>query len=147
MRMLRILRSQRGFTLIELVIILILIAVLAGVAIPRFVNLRGEAINAKAKSIQDGMRASISLDFADDVLTAGTYTPPAGLCAAPCNQPNDAGLTNLHNLMESSPNYPPAGAYDATFSTGFWWFIEFAGDANNPVRLYGLYNGTRVDNL
>jgi prepilin-type N-terminal cleavage/methylation domain-containing protein len=133
----RILKNQRGFTLIELVIIIILIGLLAGVAIPRFVNLRSQAIIASAKANLDGGRAGISLNFADETLNTPPYTPPAfggtGVLAS---------TTEVENLLEGTPNYPPDGPYNSPAGQGFRWYVLSLGNANSPPRVTAVIDVT-----
>ena len=52
-------KNQTGFTLIELVIVIVLLGVLAAIAVPRFVNLEDDAqaaaLNASAAAITSAM--------------------------------------------------------------------------------------------
>jgi MSHA pilin protein MshA len=52
-------KNQNGFTLIELVIVIVLLGVLAAIAVPRFVNLEDDAqaaaLNASAAAITSAM--------------------------------------------------------------------------------------------
>ena len=135
--MLRILKSNKGFTLIELVIIIILIGMLAAIAIPRYVDLRDQALRAAAQATLDAGRAAVSLDFADKVLNQGTYdnaitngsTAGAAFVAA--------DVIDLENELASSPNYPPSGPY-FTPSTGtgqgFEWYLVTQGSSAAPVQ-------------
>ena len=81
----RLAADQRGFTLVEILIVIILIAILAAIAIPMFLNQRGKAKDAALKdslhSIQIGVQ-SYALDNNDtyppSVATKATLVDPTG---------------------------------------------------------------------
>ena len=54
-------RRQAGFTLVELVTVILILGVLAAVALPRFSDLQGKARAAKVKGIAGAMNAAASL--------------------------------------------------------------------------------------
>ena len=57
-------KNQNGFTLIELVIVIVLLGVLAAIAVPRFVNLEEDALLAVAilAATRPDLRAALA-DF------------------------------------------------------------------------------------
>ena len=133
--MLRFLKNKQGFTLIELVIIIILLGVLAAIAIPRYVDLRDQAIRASAQATLDAGRAAVQLDFADQILNNGTYTN--ALWNSTGTIPgvmNAADVNDLEAELASSPNYPPQGAYDTPTGAGFRWWVVSAGSITAPVQ-------------
>ena len=50
--------KQRGFTLIELVVVIIILGILAAFAVPKFIGLEGQARIAAVKSIAGSMEAA-----------------------------------------------------------------------------------------
>ena len=63
-------KSERGFTLIELVVVIVLLAILGAVMVPRFVNLSDEARTAKARGTVASLDSGINLTHAE-CLTEG----------------------------------------------------------------------------
>jgi prepilin-type N-terminal cleavage/methylation domain-containing protein len=78
--MLRAQQCQRGFTLIELVAVIVVSAILAAVAIPKFLDLQIEAKDAGARAVAGGISSWSAMNYAAFIAngetTTGVYPDP-----------------------------------------------------------------------
>jgi MSHA pilin protein MshA len=65
-------KQQSGFTLIELVVVIVILGLLAATALPRFVNITGDARFASVQGVAGGLRSAAALAKAQYLVTGSS---------------------------------------------------------------------------
>ena len=64
--------NQKGFTLIELIVVIVILGVLAATALPKFVDLSGDARAAIMNGVEGSMRGANTIIFARSAIEGET---------------------------------------------------------------------------
>ncbi|HYM56336.1 MAG TPA: prepilin-type N-terminal cleavage/methylation domain-containing protein [Solirubrobacteraceae bacterium] len=122
-RRLRPCPDQRGFTLVELLMVMLIIALLAGIALPTFLNQREKAHDVEAKSAVRNARQTLETYHTDRASYDTTV----------------AGLTDLEPSLRNARNLTITGT-DTTFSLS----VDATPGANGGTYTISLDAGGNV---
>ena len=110
------LKSSKGFTLIEIIAVLVILGILAAVAVPKYIDMQGEAKKAAAKGQVAEIKSTLNLAYAKKFLEKGAAPSLTDVLAT----------ASIHGTMGTAPDK---------------WGVSVTDDGGKAKITVSTYNG------
>lgn len=129
-------KQQSGFTLIELIVVMVIVGLLGAVAVPKFVDMTKKAEAASVKNILGSVRSALSLKVASGLVNGDDISDWAYNGGEPLNPMDDL-------LAEHPESYLGIQTSNVAASeTGKWWDRNTSG--TDHWLMYKLKNESLI---
>jgi MSHA pilin protein MshA len=139
-------QQQRGFTLIELIIVIVILGILAVTAAPKFIDIQGDATASTLQGVKAALQGGSQLVYAKSAIASNHKNANADDGATTSTDEITIGTTRI----ETEFGYPHANSMDTTMLAGWVdlqttdWTLTVGSSATTTPALesFGITPGT-----
>ncbi|WP_448549023.1 type II secretion system protein [Thalassotalea fusca] len=145
----KVVKQSQGFTLIELVVVIVILGILAATAAPRFIDLTGDARASVMEAVEGSINSAMDLAHAKALVdsqtaSTGSITVAGTTISLAYGYPTTNAISSLLELDAEDVTESSAGVFQHTnATTPADCQVEYVqtDDVNDRPELTGTYDG------
>jgi len=116
-------KREKGFTLIELVLVIVVLGILAAIAVPRFVDLKTDATIAAKRATQSTVKSAYALSIADlknfpDLTQLVSYIPGDNIAVPATNNGVQVTIDGVAYVVQTYQDSACSVGQETSAATG-----------------------------